>query len=325
MNTQDEVIVDDDGNIINQAPAPEEKPEGEEPATSQTEASDEDHDDDEEGDERLNGESEAGDENDPEREAIRERRREEKKRRRVSHREKEDRLRRELAARDELLAQQQQRLDAIERRNQGSEVAQLDAALKQSVDAYNFFKGKVKEATDAADGATMTEAMEKMMLAKQRAEEIHKIKQAYGQRQEAPQPLDPRLKAHAEGWMQRNSWYDPNGKDPDSKIALTLDQSLVEEGFNPTTDAYWQELDARVRKYLPHRAKPGYNVGTTKPRSVVAGSGNSTASAPGSSAGYRLSPERVQAIKDSGAWDDPKARAEMIKRYREYDKQHQQG
>ena len=34
-----------------------------------------------------------------------------------------------------------------------------------------------------------------------------------------------------------------------------------------------------------------------------------------------LSRERVQAIKDAGAWDDPVRRSKMIKAYTEFDKQ----
>jgi hypothetical protein len=34
-----------------------------------------------------------------------------------------------------------------------------------------------------------------------------------------------------------------------------------------------------------------------------------------------LSRERVQAIKDAGAWDDPARRSKMIKAYTEFDKQ----
>jgi len=38
-----------------------------------------------------------------------------------------------------------------------------------------------------------------------------------------------------------------------------------------------------------------------------------------------LSPQRVQAIKDAGAWDDPAKRSKMIKAYAEFDKQNRQG
>lgn len=36
--------------------------------------------------------------------------------------------------------------------------------------------------------------------------------------------------------------------------------------------------------------------------------------------GFRLSSERVKALKDAGIWDNPAERAEAVKRFREYDK-----
>lgn len=320
MTTEQDVLVDDEGNIIQQQaeePPVADEPKSEEASTDErplTTASDEDDEDDDP--------SQTDD--DPERKALRERRREEKRRRRLNHREKEDQLRRELAARDELLAQQQARLDAIERRNTGSEVAQIETAYKRSVEEYNQYKQLVQQATDAADGKTMSEAMERMIESRRRAEQLADLHKRYTQQrsQPQPQPLDPRIKTHAEAWMTRNDWYDPQGRDMDSRVTLTIDQAMAEEGWNPTTAEYWEELETRVKKFLPHRQKSGYNKPTGTPRSVVGGSGRDSSAA---STGYRLSAERVQAIKDAGKWDDPKERADMIQRYRNYDKQQTQG
>ena len=60
---------------------------------------------------------------------------------------------------------------------------------------------------------------------------------------------------------------------------------------------------------------------STKPRPTVAGAGRESGGAD-SGKTYRLSSDRVQALKDAGIWDDPKQRAEAIRRFREYDKQH---
>jgi hypothetical protein len=119
--------------------------------------------------------------------------------------------------------------------------------------------------------------------------------------------------------MARNDWYDPNGKDTDSKIAVKVDEELVEEGWDPTSEDYWDELDTRLQRYLPHRYGKQQSQGTTRrPRSVV-GSGreSSPASRPGE---FRLSSERVKAIKDAGKWEDQTERQKMIRRYAEYDR-----
>lgn len=270
------------------------------------------------GDDDDSGEDAGG--TDDEREAIRERRRKERQHRKQAQREREETLRRELQARDSIINELRTKVDAIERRGNSSELAQLDTAKKQTAQAYNYFKDQIRVATEAGNGAAVADATEKMLQAQQRFNELQAYEKAYRQRSATPPPLDPRLANHAQDWMTRNRWFDPAAKDADSRVAMTLDQALAEEGWDPTTREYWQELDARVQKYLPHRATGG-KMRTAKPRPTVAGASRESG---GSDSGktYRLSSDRVQALKDAGIWDDPKQRAEAIRRFREYDKQH---
>ena len=159
-----------------------------------------------------------------------------------------------------------------------------------------------------------------MIQAQRKFDEISATENAFKQAKSAPQPLDPRLASHAQKWMANNRWYDPNARDQDSLVARALDQRLAEEGWDPTTEAYWDELSARVKKYLPQRIGSGKMNTQTKPKAVVAGSGRDSGGS-GSKGTYKLSSERVQAMKDAGIWDHSEKRAEAVKRYREYDKQ----
>lgn len=284
-------------------------------------AAGQDGDDEGEGegeDSRLSGEDGDSDEDPTSRTERNRQWREERKRRR---KEKEESYRRELAARDRLIAEQEARLAAVERRTQGADAAALDNAIRQAADAYNQFKHVHATAVEQANGSMATDAAEKMALARQRFEQLNGIKTQMSRRQAAPQPLDPRLVNHAQSWMEKNAWYDPSGRDDDSAIALTVDQRMAAQGWDPTTPEYWEELSARVSKVLPHRAKSVYNrtQGSGIARPPVAGSGREGSS--GSNRGvYKLSSERVQALKDAGVWDDPKQREEYIKNFREYDK-----
>lgn len=307
---QDDVTLDAEGNVI-ETPTQAAPKEDEKPKTDDEEI----HPDDE-----TEEEGETEEEAEARRERNRQRRKENKERRK----DYVESLRREIAARDELLQRQEERLAAVERRTQGADLAAVNAELQKSVDAYNYFKSQHAEAVTNANGQLATEAFEKMQAAADRARQLDSIRKA-AQKPQQPQqqPLDPRLKVQAESWLERNSWYNPEGGDMDSKVALSVDQALHAEGWNPTTPQYWEELDARLKKYLPHRYNSGYNKSqrtTETPRSApVAGSGRESSAT--SSGGYRLSAERVQALKDAGTWDDPKARAEAVKRYQEYDKQ----
>ena len=256
---------------------------------------------------------------DEEREAIRERRRKERQHRKAAQREREETLRRELQARDSIINELRAKVEGIERRGTSSELAQIENAKKQTAQDYAYFKDQIRVATEAGNGAAVADATEKMLQAQQRFNQLQGYEQAYRQRQAQPQPLDPRLVNQAQKWMESNKWYNPAGQDQDSRIALTLDQQLAQEGWDPTTPQYWQELDSRVKKYLPHRANSG-KISGTKPRSTVSGSGRDAGPST-SDKSYRLSAERVKALKDAGIWDDPKQRAEAVKRFREYDKQ----
>lgn len=315
---KEDVLLDAEGNILDKGSTEKEEPprgEGEDDAPAKADA--ETHDDDEREEE---GESEE------DAEARRERNRQRRKENKERRHEYIDSLKRELAARDELLQRQASRLDALERRTHGADMAAVDSELQKSADAYNYFKLQHAEAVTAANGALATDAQEKMMQAYQRHQQLTKIRQAAQRQVNAPQPqpLDPRLKMRAERWLEKNSWYDPDGKDSDSQITLTIDQQLHREGWNPTTEQYWEELDARVKKYLPHRYGSGYNKSqVNRAKAPVAGSGRESSN--NSSGGYRLSSDRVQALKDAGMWDDPKSRADAIKRFQQYDKEQANG
>lgn len=257
-------------------------------------------------------------ESEDEREAIRARRREERQHKKQAQREREETLRRELAARDEIINELRGRVEIVERHHQGSEEAQIDTAIGEAANAYNYFKGQIAAAAQNGNGVGIADATEKMILAQRRYEELNKVKQGYKANKEKPQPLDPRLVTHAKSWMEKNKWYDPNGGDFKSRMALEIDRDLAKEGWNPTTEQYWQELDARVKKHLTSSSNPSY---TNKRTSNSTASGSGRESAPtGNSGTYKLSTDRVAALKDAGIWDDPVARKAAIDRYKEYDR-----
>lgn len=278
-------------------------------------------DDQDDRNESSNDDGDDGD-TDDEREAIRERRRQERKHRKEAQREREETLRRELASRDSIINELRSKVDVIERRNSGSELAQIENGKKQAAQAYQFFKDQIRIAGEQGNHAAVADATEKMIQSQRKFDELARVENVFKRQQAAPPPLDPRLANHAQEWMTQNKWYDPSGKDQDSEIAMRIDQRLAQEGWDPTTKEYWDELSTRVKKYLPHRVNRD-RIGNVKPKSVVIGgereggtSGNKT---------YKLSAERVQALKDAGLWDDTKSRAEAIKRFRDYDKKQVQG
>lgn len=287
-----------------------------------------DDDSDDEADGRVVEDDEADGDTDDEREAVRARRREARKHRKQAIRDREETLRRELAARDTIINEMRGRLDAIDRRSSGSELAQIEQAKSQTAQNYAYYKDQIRIATEAGNGTLVADATENMLQLQKRFDELQNYERAHKQRQATPAPLDARLANHAKEWMSKNKWYDPNAKDQDSRIVMTLDQQLAQEGWNPTTKEYWDELSVRVNRYIPGKAQAGGrrtapNTEANAPRSPVAGSGKETRG-PSSAGSYKLSSERVAALKEAGVWDDPKKRADAVKRFRDFDKENKE-
>lgn len=262
---------------------------------------------------------------DDEREAIRERRRKERHQKKEWRKENDEKNRRER----EMLRKENQdlaaRLAALEQRAVGNEFAQIDGTIANTARAIEQIKEQIRYATEAADGATVAEATEKLFQARQYYDHLNNLKRnAVNQNRQVEQrsPVDPRVRRHAESWAENNTWYDPVGGDSDSKVAKMIDQELSDEGWNPQEAEYWDELDTRLRRYLPHRYAQQQRETAQRQRTPVANSGREMGAGGANSGGtWKLSAERVAAIKEAGAWDDVERRDKMIKNYRAYDKQ----
>lgn len=260
-----------------------------------------------------------------EREAIRERRRLERKTRKEAQRAREEDLRNQVRARDRQLEELTNRLSAVENRTSGADISRIDEGIRQTNAAYDFFKQQLAKATTEGNGDAAAEATEKMFQVRQRAAELDSLKKNMVKANTAPQPLDARMVNHANGWMKKNSWYSPENSDSDSQVVTALDRALASEGFDPSTEAYWEELTRRTEKYLPHRVKRGKIETVEKtPRSPVP-AGKPRGGNPAKGGAFTLSRDRVEAMKEAGVWDDPKARNDMIRRYREADQNAKKG
>ena len=254
------------------------------------------------------------DDSDALRNAKRERRRAKKQLIKQTNAEKEVKLQMLERQNQELL----QRLAVVERKTHAADIAQIDKAIEDSELRINYAKMKLAEAADARDGQAMAKAQELWLEARQQAEALRNLKKNAAQPRQDSNLPDPRVQRNAAEWMERNSWYKPEGRDLDSKVAKQVDEALTAEGWDPATVEYWEELDNRLQRYVPHR----YNESTdenpnrrSKPRGIVTGSGRESAARAGGKNTFTLSPEQVRAMKDAGFWDDPEKRNKMIKRY----------
>ena len=248
--------------------------------------------------------------------------REQKRIKRIKRKDYHKQVRTEKDVKLTLLERQNQqlleRLSVLERKSHGSDLARLDKAIEDQDARILFAKQKISEATTTGNGDLLTSAQEMWFEARRQSEALANLKKraVAPQNQRTIQAPDPQLQRHANNWMANNPWYDPNGKDADSRRALNEDSILAEEGYDPKTAEYWEELDKRLQRVVPHRyTEDAEERPRSKPRSAVTSSGREFASTNGKGNSFTLSPEQVRAMKDAGMWDDAEKRAKMIRRY----------
>ena len=125
---------------------------------------------------------------------------------------------------------------------------------------------------------------------------------AYQQQQHPPQPQqaykepDPK----AQKWAERNDWF--GSDEAMTYAAFGIHKKLVEdEGFDPTSDEYYSELDSRMIEEFPHKLDSAQNDKRGSKRSAqnVASVSRSTG---GRSKGkkVRLTPSQISIAKKLG-------------------------
>ena len=84
----------------------------------------------------------------------------------------------------------------------------------------------------------------------------------YPQQPPPPPPPDPK----AESWAEKNKWF---GEDePMTLTSFSIHRKIVEEGFDPSSDDYYTEIDKRMKETFPHRFSP--DGGSVSPTQTVA-------------------------------------------------------
>jgi hypothetical protein len=308
----------EDGSVLAKVEAPEAFDEEE---TVQVEApSDEEAEN--AADDDAAAEEQSEDEND--REAIREARREERRLKKELAKQREASSKHKISALEKRNEDLARRLAAVENTAASYQFAQIDKAVEDEATRVEYAKMKMLQAAQSGDAAGQMEYLEQLTDAKERLRQVQQYKkqqlnEAKLPKQNVPNPITEDVQRNASEWLKRNSWYDTQARDTDSRIAKVIDQELAADGWDPSDTEYWEELDNRLQSRLPHRytAKGGNNKRSAGPTasSRVA---NTNSAKPGT---ITLSKARVDAIRDAGAWDDVEKRNKMIRAYAKFDRE----
>jgi len=126
-------------------------------------------------------------------------------------------------------------------------------------------KINLREAQDSGDGSAIADATEKLSRASAEAENLRRLsaQQKIKQEKEVEQkseeykptlqpqqqsaPPDPK----AEAWASKNSWF---GEDQAMTFAaFGIHKELVDQGVDPASDSYYNEVDKRIKDYFPQK------------------------------------------------------------------------
>ena len=261
------------------------------------------------------------DPDDKEREAIRERRRLEKIERKERREKAIARDKLELEFLSKRNAELERRFNTIEQRQHQADVNNVDVQLRAAINEFDMAEKVIAKAVAAGNGDDVAQAMRYRDQAMAKAQQLKAMKdRAVAPRPVAPaQPeMDNTTLQFAKEFVKENAWYDPQGRDEDSAVVLAIDQTLVRDGFQPNTEAYWAELRKRAARRLPEKFKPVESDTRQARGGPAVGSGREHAPSSTRKEVY-ISPERKAALVEAGVWDDPVLRMKYVKRYSAYD------
>jgi hypothetical protein len=255
------------------------------------------------------------------REAIRERRRLEKKERKERRDKAIDRDKIELTFLRNRNDELERRVDAVEHQATKATLSDADRLITEATNDVETAERIIAKAVAAGNGEDVTKAMRYRDQAIAKVQQLSQWKQQ--QSQQVNSPRQPQVASevthYAKEFMEENTWYDPNGKDEASAIVQAIDNRLAEEGYDPRTEDYWDELHDRVKRRLPEKFKAEAAVVRKPTGGPVVGSGREHAPVSTRKEVY-ISPERKAALIEAGVWDDPVLRQRYTKRYAEYDR-----
>ena len=187
-------------------------------------------------------------------------------------------------------------------------VAVTEESITSGVAAAQAKLAAAREANDLTAEAEALAAISELGYKKAKLAETKIAQEAFEKQQSEKKPevnLNRQIAARgtpdpkAEAWSEKNTWF---GKDNAmTYTAFDLHKTLTEvEGYDPSSDEYYAEIDKRIRLEFPHKFANNNDTAekeTTKPVQTVASAKRSTRSGRKT---VRLTPSQVAIAKKLG-------------------------
>jgi hypothetical protein len=133
--------------------------------------------------------------------------------------------------------------------------ALLEQAKKVVANEMEQAKRKFKEAYESGDADALTAAQEEMTMVKMKSERVNNFRPAPVQEEEkrvqiaTAEPVRPKLDAKTQDWTEKNKWF---GNDEEmTSFALGFHNKLVKSGITPSSEEYYERIDARMKQVFP--------------------------------------------------------------------------
>ena len=144
-------------------------------------------------------------------------------------------------------------------------VSEFEGRVTSAVEAA---KSKLKKAIEDNDTEAQVTAQEQLAQAKadsvrlanlrasqKREEDAYKTNQGQ-QIQQQYQPRDYK----AEAWAANNTWFNDSKHADMTSAAMSYHDQLLQEGFDPTSDEYYNEIDSYIKEEFPDYFQPTENI-----------------------------------------------------------------
>jgi hypothetical protein len=164
--------------------------------------------------------------------------------------------------------------------------AVIEGAKQKAAGELENARRRLKEAQESYDNDAIIAAQEAVMDAKFRVEQIKNYRPAPLQTEEnqvqtpqiQPQQAPPDEKTLR--WQAKNQWFGADGFEEYTSYALGLHKKLVQNGVDPRSEQYFEQIDARMKSTFPEVFSGGRRSTSgeaqRRPTTVVASASRST-------------------------------------------------
>jgi len=192
------------------------------------------------------------------------------------------------------LAQAQQRANTLDKHYVTEASGRINSQLA-------IVEANLQDAVERGDGKAAVEAQKMLaqLVLQQDRMATAAARTAAPQQSYTPPaaPAAPKPSPKAEEWADKNEWF---GSDQTmTYAAFGIHNQLKEEGFDLSSDEYYDELNRRIRKEFPHKFKKQDNVQVNAPTVAPATRGQSSVGVNGRRT-VKLTPSEVSMARRLG-------------------------